>query len=245
MPGYTTGEVAKICQVTVRTIQYYDTENILHPSEVSEGGRRLYSESDVARLKEICTMKSLGVSLAVIKEVMRADNGHEILSTFLEEEERIVSKQIDELEDRRKKMQMVRQNITDGNWAPIRSKSGIDKMMVNRKKRKNVMTVVLAIGVLADILEIFGIAWWIMTGSPYILLGALPFIIVILMFLITIGNNSFYKYSANICPSCHVKFKPNKKEWFMAYHTPKLRKVTCTSCGYKGLCIDTYADEED
>ena len=44
---YTTGEVAKLCGVTVRTVQYYDARGILVPSEVSEGGRRLYSQKDV------------------------------------------------------------------------------------------------------------------------------------------------------------------------------------------------------
>ena len=49
MSKYTTGEIAKLCGVSVRTVQYYDTRNILVPSELSEGGRRLYSEEDVKR----------------------------------------------------------------------------------------------------------------------------------------------------------------------------------------------------
>ena len=39
MSKYTTGELAKLCGVTVRTVQYYDTRGILIPSELSEGGR--------------------------------------------------------------------------------------------------------------------------------------------------------------------------------------------------------------
>ena len=49
MSRYTTGESAKLCHVSVRTVQYYDTRNILVPSELSEGGRRLYSEDDLKR----------------------------------------------------------------------------------------------------------------------------------------------------------------------------------------------------
>ena len=41
MSKYTTGEIAKLCGVSVRTVQYYDTRNILTPSELTEGGRRL------------------------------------------------------------------------------------------------------------------------------------------------------------------------------------------------------------
>ena len=42
---YTTGEIAKLCGVSVRTVQYYDTREILVPSSLTEGGRRLYSEA--------------------------------------------------------------------------------------------------------------------------------------------------------------------------------------------------------
>lgn len=42
MSKYTTGEIAKLCGVSVRTVQYYDTRGVLMPSELSEGGRRLY-----------------------------------------------------------------------------------------------------------------------------------------------------------------------------------------------------------
>ncbi len=41
MLKYTTGELAKLCNVSVRTVQFYDTKNLLKPSEISEGGRRL------------------------------------------------------------------------------------------------------------------------------------------------------------------------------------------------------------
>ena len=47
MSKYTTGELAKLCNVTVRTVQYYDSRGILVPSGLSEGGRRLYSEDDL------------------------------------------------------------------------------------------------------------------------------------------------------------------------------------------------------
>lgn len=50
MSKYTTGEIAKLCGVSVRTVQYYDERGILIPSELSEGGRRLYSEDDYKKL---------------------------------------------------------------------------------------------------------------------------------------------------------------------------------------------------
>ena len=54
MSMYTTGEIARLCGVSVRTVQYYDSRNILIPSRLSEGGRRLYSEDDLRRMKLTC-----------------------------------------------------------------------------------------------------------------------------------------------------------------------------------------------
>lgn len=59
MSKYTTGEIAKLCGVSVRTVQYYDTRNILTPSELTEGGRRLYSEEDLKRMKIICFLRDV------------------------------------------------------------------------------------------------------------------------------------------------------------------------------------------
>ena len=49
MSKYPTGEMAKLCGVSVRTVQYYDSRDILVPSELSEGGRRLYSKEKIKR----------------------------------------------------------------------------------------------------------------------------------------------------------------------------------------------------
>ena len=67
--GYmTVGKAAKKMGVTVRTLQYYDREGLLHPSAESDGGRRLYTDKDLVMLHQIISMKSLGFSLTDIKE---------------------------------------------------------------------------------------------------------------------------------------------------------------------------------
>ena len=66
--GYmTVGKAAKKMGVTVRTLQYYDREGLLHPSAESDGGRRLYTDKDLVLLHQIISMKSLGFSLTDIK----------------------------------------------------------------------------------------------------------------------------------------------------------------------------------
>ena len=55
----------------------------------------------------------------------------------------------------------------------------------------------------------------------------------------------YFKRVAYICPHCHEVFKPALKEAFWASHTPTLRKVTCTCCGYKGFCVETYGKVDE
>ena len=49
MSKYTTGEVARRCGVTVRTVQYYDEKGLLPPAFTTEGGRRVYTDEDAAK----------------------------------------------------------------------------------------------------------------------------------------------------------------------------------------------------
>ena len=74
MSKYTTGELAKLCGVTVRTVQYYDARGILVPSELSEGGRRLYSEDDLKRMKIICFLRELGLSIDSIGQLLSEED---------------------------------------------------------------------------------------------------------------------------------------------------------------------------
>ena len=70
MSLYTTGEIANLANVSVRTIQYYDKKGILKPVKLSEGGRRLYDEESLKDLNLICLLKSIGLSLTQIKEII-------------------------------------------------------------------------------------------------------------------------------------------------------------------------------
>ena len=83
MSKYTTGEIAKLCGVSVRTVQYYDEHGILIPSELSEGGRRLYSEDDYKKLKIICFLRDAGISIKSIGELLSESNPSSVISVCL------------------------------------------------------------------------------------------------------------------------------------------------------------------
>lgn len=70
---FSSGKFAKMAQVTLRTIRYYDQQNILKPSYVNDAGARFYTEKDFAKLQQILLFKYLGFSLSEIRE-MTLDN---------------------------------------------------------------------------------------------------------------------------------------------------------------------------
>ena len=103
---YTTGEIAKLCGVSVRTVQYYDSRNILVPSELSEGGRRLYSEEDVKKLKVVCYLRNLGFSISALKDLIKEENSPKVITLLLNQqlnelkaEQKSNQEKIEELED--------------------------------------------------------------------------------------------------------------------------------------------------
>ena len=88
---YTTGEVAKLCGVSVRTVQYYDTRNILTPSELSEGGRRLYSEEDVRRMKIICFLRDAGISISSIEGLLAEKEPGKVIHMLIEQQDALLN----------------------------------------------------------------------------------------------------------------------------------------------------------
>ncbi|MFG3101114.1 MerR family transcriptional regulator [Streptomyces sp. NPDC048182] len=66
------GEVAARTELSLRTIRHYEDAGLVIPSERSQGGFRLYNETDVARLMVIRRMKPLGFTLDQMRDLLAA-----------------------------------------------------------------------------------------------------------------------------------------------------------------------------
>ena len=241
MSKYTTGEIAKLCGVSVRTVQYYDTRNILAPSELSEGGRRLYSEEDLKKLKIICFLREMGLPLNSIGDLLSEEDPGSVISILLDRQEQVL---LEERDERQKKLdmlaQMKRELKSVSNFS-VESISDIAYAMENKKKMRRLHAVLLSTGIPLGVMQWTAIALWILQGIwwPFAV-----YVVVAIPYAIWISRY-YFKRVAYICPHCHEVFKPALKEAFWASHTPTLRKVTCTCCGYKGFCVETYGKEDE
>ena len=67
--SYRIGEVAAKVGLTERTIRYYEERGLLESVKRLDGGRRVYTDDDVRRLKFILKLKVLGLSLTEMQEL--------------------------------------------------------------------------------------------------------------------------------------------------------------------------------
>lgn len=103
---YTSGQFAKMAHISVRTIRYYDKQNILKPSFVNESGARFYTEEDFVRLQQILLLKYLGFSLDEIRNMTVEESDTQMLRNSLQLQQKLVRDQIEQ-------MQLVEQAIED------------------------------------------------------------------------------------------------------------------------------------
>ena len=94
---YSSGQFAALANVTVRTIRFYDKQNILKPSYVNDNGARFYTDSDLARLQQILLLNYLGFSLDEIRQIA-LDPDQRFLLNSLRLQHKLVQDRIEQLE---------------------------------------------------------------------------------------------------------------------------------------------------
>ncbi|MBR2619245.1 MAG: MerR family transcriptional regulator [Firmicutes bacterium] len=240
MSKYTTGEMAKLCGVTVRTVQYYDTRGILVPSELSEGGRRLYTEDDLRMMKMICFLRDVGLSIDSISKLLTEEDPGNVISILLDQQEQVLKDEMAASKSKMQKLEELKKELKAKDIFSVESIGDVAYTMENRDKLKSLYRRLLITAIPVGIMQwgsiIYGFITW--TWWPF-----LVYLVIGIPYAIW-ASKYYFKRVAYICPQCHTVFKPGFKEAFFARHTPKTRKLTCTECGHKGFCVEVYAEDE-
>ncbi|HMB20212.1 MAG TPA: MerR family transcriptional regulator [Spirochaetota bacterium] len=66
---YSIGEMSRMCEMSTRTIRYYEELGLLNSVKRIENGRRVYTDEDLRRLKLIKRLKILGLTLSEMHEL--------------------------------------------------------------------------------------------------------------------------------------------------------------------------------
>ena len=238
MSKYTTGEIAKLCGVSVRTVQYYDTRGILVPTELTEGGRRLYSEDDLKRMRIICFLRDLGLSIDSISQILSEDDPGSVIVLLLEQQEQSLKEEIGERQEKLEKLETLRRELKSVETVSVESIGDIAYTMSNREKLKKLRMTLLITGLPINVLQWVSIVLWIVKGFWWLFVIwaviAVPYAIL--------ASRHYFKSVAYICPQCHTVFRPTFKEAVFAGHTAVTRKLTCTCCGHHGFCVETVRE---
>ena len=195
MSKYTTGEIAKLCNISVRTVQYYDDRGLLSPSELSEGGRRLYNDEDVRQLKTICYLRDLDFSIKQIERLLNEPNSNKVLTCLLDEQIKTLSDEVKEKQSQLDTLEQLK-SFAKKDDLSLNSIGDVVTDMKNNKLKK-VYATTFAIGLPLSLYQIFSIVFWIVTGTwwPFVVWAglAIPFAIIISNFIkiILVTNFNF------------------------------------------------------
>ena len=88
------GELAKRCNLSIRTLHHYDSIGLLSPTLRTTGGARIYGSQDLARLHRILVLKEIGYALTDIRTTLDDTRTDPL---------QIIARQIDLLETRERK----------------------------------------------------------------------------------------------------------------------------------------------
>ena len=190
-------------------------------------------------MKIICFLREAGLSINSISELLSSDDPGRIIAVMLDQQKEILREEIAGRQAQLDLLEVISRGLRDAAQFSVDSISDIAYTIENRKKMRRLHAILLISGIPLLILQWTTIVLWIIGGiwQPFVcyVLVTIPYGIWVTQF--------YYRQVEYICPQCHEIFKPTLKEMFWAPHTPALRKLTCTCCGYKGFCVETYRKE--
>jgi DNA-binding transcriptional MerR regulator len=113
------GDFARLANVSVRTLRFYDQTHLLSASQVdASSGYRQYAPSQLARLHQIRAFQDMGFSLAEIRELLRRDLTPTELRTLMVQRKSELKRHIRDEFARLERIEQRLQNLTRSQSAP-------------------------------------------------------------------------------------------------------------------------------
>ena len=113
------GDFSRLCRITVRTLRYYDEIELLKPVKVDTfTGYRYYSVDQLPRLNRIAMLKSLGLSLDEILELLDNDLPTDHIKQLLQAKQSEIKQRLNEDEERLRQVEAWLDKINKGDKMP-------------------------------------------------------------------------------------------------------------------------------
>ena len=111
MVTYTTGELARRAGVSQRTIRYYEELGLIQSSSRLAGGRRLFTEDALQRLRFIRRLKKVGISLDEMHYLNGVFTMKQSTNIMLEEVDVLLKNHLNRIEQQRRDLDQVELDI--------------------------------------------------------------------------------------------------------------------------------------
>ena len=233
---YSTGELANLAGVSIRTVQYYDQRGILTPTALTEGGRRLYTDSDLEQLRMICFLRDLGFSIEQIRKVLAEENAAQVLELLLVDHIATAKEDLAAKEQQVDIAVKILDRLRKQDPQSLDFLMDISLSMKNQKAwKKRFITLIVCLTVETLLF---------VAGAYLLQLTIWKYFLIPVFFLFLLGT--LYWYYQNIsylCPSCHQIFEAKWTEFALAGHTPRTRKLTCPHCHQKSYCLELAKED--
>ncbi|WP_124061562.1 MerR family transcriptional regulator [Gordonibacter sp. Marseille-P4307] len=242
---FTTGEIAELCGISVRTVRYYDDRGLVVPYVRSEGGRRLYDEDALGRLRTVCLLKAMGLSLKTIREVLDRSDDAAALACILDEQEKALTADLEERQGMLRSIRDARTDLERSGRIRMGSETGMESIMMKQATEKTrlyrVKRRMVVEGIVLDAVLITAVVLGATRGEWLFLVLVAP-----LAALVATELARAYRRDARyVCPHCRETLRPSLREFMFSSHNPVARKLLCPRCGKRDWCAETSADSID
>lgn len=112
---YSIGEVASLCNISIRTLRYYDEIGLIVPEIRKEGSKyRYYSKEQMLNIIIIRRLRCLGVGIKDIKKIV-SENDLETMKNSIEEHLSCIKKEMEKLEKSYRDSEVLLKRLDFGN----------------------------------------------------------------------------------------------------------------------------------
>jgi Predicted transcriptional regulators len=135
------GQLASICNVTPKTLRYYDKLGLLKPAKINlQNGYRFYYKSHINRIMAIKQLQEIGASLEQIGLLYKENSDFNLifqLDEMLENQEKEILSQMEELSKKLHKIQIMQNRCKD--LRGVLSEYGNDGFIIKELPDRNII----------------------------------------------------------------------------------------------------------
>lgn len=239
MSEYSTGELSERFNVSKRSLQFYDKKGLLKPAYIKRNGYRVYTDTEVERLKLIVILKRMDLSLKDIRVLLEEDKGLKAIRLMVE---RKIDERAHDIKIQQQQlayMKHLKSMITANSHSQINQLIGIDEAMSKNKQRQHLHIQLVVMAGIGTFIQVVGLS------VSFAMKHYLPFL---MSFILGVGcaallTRRYYQAVSYMCPQCHFEFQPKLLSFMFASHTSKTRKLTCPHCHQRHHCVEIVNEE--